>query len=102
MTSAEQRAAIGPMKHTGNSANIAFYREKRDASDYVWCEVMRSQPYTKGQGFDDSAIPTFYVRVYRTDTSNKVADFTYTPKSKPPAGPLSAVTLTRLVRETLA
>lgn len=91
---------LRPMVHLSDSANIAYYREKGEEPEYVWCQVMRSQPYVKGQGFV-RGLPTFYGTVYQTHTGNRIAEFKYQPKSMPAPGPLSPVTVTRLVRETL-
>lgn len=97
---AARRAAVGPLVHTGDSANIAFYRERR-ADGPLWCEVLRADPYVRGVGFVRGGASAFHVRVYRGRVVDLVAEFTFTPRRRPAPGPLSAVVVTRLVRQAL-
>jgi hypothetical protein len=53
--------------HTGDSANIAFYREEPSGPLHVWAEVLRSVPMRRGEnGLEIAPGPvTYYATVYR-------------------------------------
>lgn len=89
-----------PFEHTGDSANIAFYRETGDEQG-LWCEVLRSGLRFENGRARQKAIPDFYVIVRETRTGI-LGEFKYTPKSRPRDGRLSNRTVTRIVREWLA
>lgn len=91
-----------PFEHTGDSANIAYYGERAPQSPTrLWCEVLRSDLVRVNGELVRKRVPDFYVTVYRGTTANRIAEFTYTPRS-PSNGALSARTVARLVREHLA
>ena len=92
-----------PFVHSGDSANIAYYGEDRpDAPDRVWATVLRSDLYRHASGeMRTRRIPDFSVTVYRGTTANKVAEISYTPRTRPGPGALPARTVARLVREAL-
>lgn len=100
---------VAPMIHTGDSANIAFYRERGNATEgYVFCEVIRNDPLPpKGpDGTRDwtnwHPLPTFGVRVYRQGIGAIVDNYHYAPKARPRPGRLPDRTVTQLVRRALA
>lgn len=96
---------LRPMEHTGDSANIAYYRERapKPGEQYVWCEVMRELPFKRGPdgvlSRDRTRKPTYAVRVCR-ERVGQIGEFTYAPKSD--LGTLSGRSVSRLVRAWLA
>jgi hypothetical protein len=58
---------LQPMEHTGDSANIAFYRERgaKPGTGSVWAEVLRSAIARGPDGEWIRVAPTYYVTVYR-------------------------------------
>jgi hypothetical protein len=87
---------IAPLRHTGDSANIAFYTPEKQDGGYVWCEVLRS--YYGGP-------VKFYIRVFQYG-QGRIADFDYQPARQPRRADRNKMilpdrTVTRLVREHL-
>lgn len=86
----------GPsMRHTGDSANIAYYGDQRKDSG-LWCEVLRSDfRFVNGKA-ETLLVPKFHVTLYRQ--GEEVLNTTYEPKTKPTPGALPARTVTRILR----
>jgi hypothetical protein len=93
---------IEPMAHTGDSANLAFYAPHSKPPGYVWAEVCRNDVMrgAPGAGLVRRPVPTFSFTVYKHGTG-ELARFTYEPKTRPPDGPLSCRTVTRLIRDRM-
>ncbi len=93
-----------PMEHAGDSANIAYYRERgaKPRESYVWADVLRSDVERTADGeYRRKARPDFYVTVYRAGAGEPLAKMTYTPLNRPGPGALPARTVARLVRQAL-
>lgn len=85
------------MTHTGNSANMAFYRE-RDKGP-VWCQVLCSaMAYRDGKAIPKR--PEYHFTVYRIG-KGEVAHFTHKPRTSQ-VQTLPAQTVTRLVRKAVS
>lgn len=92
---------IRPLKHTGDSSNLAFYAERGQPPGYVYAEVLRSDFERNGRGgLKRRRVPVFSITVRRPGTG-VIGRFAYEPKTRPAPGPLSERTVTRLVRAAL-
>ena len=89
-----------PLRHTGDSANIAYYAEPTSNHGDVFAEVLRSDPYSRRRRSSPGRDTWFDVTTYRIGTG-QVARTRYAPRSQVPPGPLDAATVTRLVRQAL-
>lgn len=91
---------VRPLKHTGDSSNLAFYAESGDQRipGHTWAEVCRDDVQRgPAGGLIRRAVPAFSVSVHKHGTG-EVGRFLYEPKTRPAAGPLSERTVTRLIR----
>ena len=86
-----------PLRHTGDSANVAYYAEENGP---VWAAVLRSASERRN-GKIVAKRPDYHVTVYRAGVG-EVARVRYTPKTRPRTERLPERTVTRLVREALA
>jgi hypothetical protein len=84
------------MKHTGDSANIAFYQ----GDDGWWCEVLRSDFTWKKGKMTLMRRPVFHVTVYRLGVG-EITDSHYRPRNPVAPGRLPDAAVTRLVRQAL-
>lgn len=98
------------LEHTGDSANIAYYRERGQEGEVylergkVFAHVLRSDFGGRVVNGERELVvypvPRFSFTVY-VGGVGEVCSFSYEPKSKPAPGPLSSRTVTRLVRKHL-
>ena len=104
---------IPPLRHTGNSANIAFYGPVPEAAAplYLYAEVLRTDTDWRAPRRGDGTRPplrrprfSIVLKWWPTGGAKRMSEieFTYTPKTKPRPGPLPAVTVTRLIRQHIA
>lgn len=83
------------MRHTGDSANLAFYRDGG-----LIVEVLEAAMFKRGGKWRVRARPVYHGTVYRNGIG-EVARFDYQP-SRGRRGRLSERTVARLTREALA
>ena len=73
-----------PLKHTGDSANIAWYAEGQDQQDaYIYAEVLCDSVQRRAGGLAPRLIPEFHIRVTRVG-EGRIAEFTYRPRRPRP------------------
>ena len=95
---------MNPLAHTGDSANISWYAERPQDSDYVYAEVLRNDVQRgPGRTLIQRPVPEYHIIVKRVTPSGnrEVARFTYAPAKKPNPLILGNRTVTRLVRAEL-
>ena len=98
-----QRIALGPLVHTGDSANIAYYHERderaRESNGFLYVTVLCSWIHKV-----DGEIRRMRHPVYRGEIKvpgeGTVAEFKYTPASTRPVT-LPPRTVGRLARQAL-
>jgi hypothetical protein len=91
------RPPCGPLDHTGDSANIAFYAERGRPDRYVLAEVLRDDYEAAGDGsVTRREMPVFRI-IIRRHRVGELSRFTHDPASAPASGPLPAPTVTQLV-----
>jgi hypothetical protein len=91
------RPEVRPLKHTGDSANIAFYAPEDKTGGYVWCEVLRNDWARVDGKMVLRPLPQFHITV-RQFNVGEIARFSYTPPRRGRFA-LGDWTVTRLVRE---
>ena len=90
------------LRHTGDSANIAFYAEDVNpiGDVQIWAEILRDDFHHRDGRMQRRELPRFYITVYRR-LHGQVARSRYFPRKPVPPGPLGNKLASQLVRRAL-